>query len=155
MAPANEARTISKRPALRATSAIINSGALPKVALSNPPMASPVRVESCSVEATIKAAIGTIATAAEKNKTGAGMLCTCSSTTVNGMNSRNQLIGFRRKITIALLEGGITAAACVVDMTRRLSHLWRLAHRFLKIDHRLLIHFQKPSARPIEICNQS
>jgi len=53
--------TMSSKPALSATSAIINSGALPKVALSNPPIASPVRVDNCSVDATISAAMGTIA----------------------------------------------------------------------------------------------
>ena len=35
---------MSSRPALSATKAMISSGALPKVALSSPPMASPVRV---------------------------------------------------------------------------------------------------------------
>src|SRR6185436_13895445 len=100
---------------------MMSSGALPKVAFSKPPTASPVRVDNCSVEATIKAAIGTIATAAEKNNTGAGMLCTCSSATVNGMNSRNQLIGFRRKITIALLEDGAVTACASVDMAQYLS----------------------------------
>src|SRR6185436_21196313 len=91
-------------------------GALPNVALSNTPIASPVRVDSCSVEATIVAAMGTIASAAEKNSTGAGMPCTCSSATVNGINNRNQFIGLRRKVISALLEeGGITA--WIVDMT--------------------------------------
>ena len=36
-------------PDLKATSAIINSGALPKVAFNNPPTASPVRDAICSV----------------------------------------------------------------------------------------------------------
>ena len=86
-----EARTMSKYPALSATSAMISSGALPKVALSKPPMASPVRVASCSVERTISRAMGTIASAAEKNSIGAGT-CACSSTTEMGMKTNNQLI---------------------------------------------------------------
>jgi hypothetical protein len=36
-------------PAFNATKAMINSGALPNVAFNNPPIASPVRTESCSV----------------------------------------------------------------------------------------------------------
>ena len=51
-------------------SAMINSGALPKVAFSNPPTASPVRVAICSVACTIMLAIGMMASAAEKNSTG-------------------------------------------------------------------------------------
>src|SRR5215510_1609154 len=69
---------------------MISSGALPKVALSNPPIASPVRVASCSVDITISRAIGTIASAAEKNNTGA-RTCACSSATETGMKTNNQL----------------------------------------------------------------
>jgi hypothetical protein len=65
-----DARTMSKNPALSATSAMISSGAFPNVALSKPPMASPVRVASCSVAITISRAMGTIASAAEKNSSG-------------------------------------------------------------------------------------
>lgn len=43
IAPMSEARTMSNSPALRATIEMISSGALPKVALSSPPTASPVR----------------------------------------------------------------------------------------------------------------
>ncbi len=42
IAPMIEARTISSSPALKATSAMMSSGALPNVAFSNPPTASPV-----------------------------------------------------------------------------------------------------------------
>src|ERR1043165_867064 len=49
IAPTSDARTISSKPAFRATKAMINSGALPKVAFSRPPTASPVRVAICSV----------------------------------------------------------------------------------------------------------
>jgi hypothetical protein len=62
---------MSRYPALNATNAMINSGALPKVALRSPPTASPVREAICSVECTIMLAIGTIASAAEKNNSGA------------------------------------------------------------------------------------
>ena len=65
-----EARTMSSMPAWSATVAMISSGALPNVALSSPPTASPVWVDRCSVARTIKAAIGTIPTAAEKKITG-------------------------------------------------------------------------------------
>src|SRR5262245_34146746 len=91
IAPMIDARTMSKSPALSATSAMIISGALPKVALRRPPMASPVRVASCSVDSTIKCAIGTIDRPAEKNKTGSGTWA-YSSASVTGMNANSQLI---------------------------------------------------------------
>jgi hypothetical protein len=65
-------------------------GALPNVALSRPPMASPVQVASCSVERTIRLAIGTIASAAEKNRTGDGTAA-YSSTSETGMKTKSQL----------------------------------------------------------------
>src|SRR4051812_39169637 len=70
---------------------MINSGALPNVALSRPPIASPVRVAICSVATTIRRAIGTIAIAAEKNNTGSGT-CAYSSAREIGMNTKSQLI---------------------------------------------------------------
>src|SRR5437588_12490736 len=69
---------------------MIIAGALPNVALSRPPTASPVRVESCSVACTINAAIGTIASAAEKKITGGGRWPTCSRATVTGMKTNSQ-----------------------------------------------------------------
>ena len=86
-----DARTMSSRPAFSATSAMISSGALPNVALSSPPTASPVRVASCSVESTISRAMGMIASAAEKKSTGAGT-CARSSARETGMNASSQLI---------------------------------------------------------------
>jgi hypothetical protein len=53
---------------------MMSSGALPKVALSKPPTASPVRVAICSVDRTISAATGAIANAAQKKITGGGNL---------------------------------------------------------------------------------
>src|SRR5262245_5685776 len=92
-----DARTMSKKPARSATSAMINSGAFPKVALSRPPMASPVRVASCSVDITISRAIGRMARPAQKNSTGAGT-CAYSSATETGMKTNIQLIdGFRER----------------------------------------------------------
>src|SRR5262245_2716954 len=91
IAPMIDARTMSKKPARSATSAMIISGALPKVALSRPPIASPVRVDSCSVDSTIKCAIGTIDSPAEKNRTGSGT-CAYSSASEIGMNANSQLI---------------------------------------------------------------
>ena len=67
MAPMIEARTISSRPDLSATVAMISSGRLPKVALRRPPTAEPVRAAMCSVPCTIRRAAGTIARAAAKN----------------------------------------------------------------------------------------
>src|SRR5690349_23266203 len=90
-----DARTRSTSPALRATVAMINSGALPKVAFSSPPTASPVRVAICSVEWTIRLAAGMMASAAEKKTTG-GAASARSSTTAMGTNARSQLTeGFR------------------------------------------------------------
>src|SRR5262245_19465631 len=91
IAPMIDARTMSKKPARSATSAMIISGALPKVALSRPPIASPVRVDSCSVDSTIKCAIGTIASPAEKKRTGSAT-CAYSSASDSGMNANSQLI---------------------------------------------------------------
>ena len=69
---------------------MISSGALPKVALSRPPKASPVRAAICSVERTISTAIGTMANAAEKKMTGGGTLPACSRITVIGMKTKSQ-----------------------------------------------------------------
>src|SRR6476646_4956311 len=69
---------------------MISSGALPNVALSSPPIASPVRVASCSVDSTISRAAGTIASAAEKKMTGGGT-CAYSSAIDTGMNTNSQL----------------------------------------------------------------
>ena len=49
-----------------ATKVMINSGALPNVALSNLAMASPVRMAICSVACTTRPAIGVMASAAER-----------------------------------------------------------------------------------------
>src|SRR6185436_1785165 len=68
---------------------MISSGALPKVALSSPPIASPVRVASCSVDSTMSRAAGTIASAAEKKTTGGGT-CAYSSAIEIGMNTNSQ-----------------------------------------------------------------
>jgi hypothetical protein len=69
---------------------MISSGALPKVALSKPPTASPVRAAICSVDRTINTAIGTMAKAAEKKITGGGTLPTCSRITVIGTKTKSQ-----------------------------------------------------------------
>jgi len=47
---------------------------------------------------TIWAAIGTIATAAMKNSTGAETWARCSRATVSGMNNNSQFIGLRRQM---------------------------------------------------------
>jgi len=70
---------------------MISSGAFPNVAFRRPPTASPVRVAICSVARTIRAAIGTMARAAERNTTGGETLPACSSARVIGMKTRSQL----------------------------------------------------------------
>ena len=64
IAPASEASTIVCNPLRRAARQMMNSAALPNVALSNPPMPSPVRAARSSVAFPIQPAHGTIATAA-------------------------------------------------------------------------------------------
>lgn len=81
---------MSKSPALRATTAMISSGALPNVALRSPPTASPVRDATCSVARTMRLAMGMIASAAEKNTTGAETRPPCSSATATGMKTSSQ-----------------------------------------------------------------
>ena len=49
MLPVIDAFTSSTRPARSATIAMMSSAALPKVALSSPPMVGPVRCARCSV----------------------------------------------------------------------------------------------------------
>ena len=63
--PVSEPRTTSEVPALMANSAMISSGALPKVALRKPPIAGPVWCAACSVASPISHASGTSAAAAE------------------------------------------------------------------------------------------
>lgn len=57
---------MSSMPALSATNAMMSSGALPNVALSKPPMASPVREAICSVAWMMRLAMGMMDSAAEK-----------------------------------------------------------------------------------------
>src|SRR5262245_43528041 len=83
---------------------MISSGALPNVAFSKPPIASPVRSASCSVESTIRRAMGTIASAAEKNNTGGGT-CASSRSREMGMNANSQL-------TEGLSENAIRSGLC-------------------------------------------
>ena len=71
---------------------MISSGALPKVALSSPPMASPVREAMCSVASTMSVAIGIIATHALKKIQVCASGATCSSMMTTGMKMRSQLI---------------------------------------------------------------
>ena len=59
--PVIEALTTPINPLDKAISAMINSAALPKVALSSPPMPCPARAPRCSVARPIQPASGTIA----------------------------------------------------------------------------------------------
>ena len=69
--PISEAFTTSSMPARRATRAMISSAALPSVALRKPPMPSPTRAASFSVETPSRPASGMIATQASP-KTSSG-----------------------------------------------------------------------------------
>src|SRR6266545_7291254 len=62
--PAREPRTTSGRPLLTASIAMINSGALPKLALRKPPIPGPVCSAACSVASPISHASGMSAAAA-------------------------------------------------------------------------------------------
>ena len=62
--PASEPRTTFGRPSAIANSAMISSGALPKLALRKPPIPGPVCSPACSVASPISHASGMSATAA-------------------------------------------------------------------------------------------
>src|SRR5438477_1299030 len=62
--PESEPRTTTGRSAPTAKSAMISSGAFPKLALRKPPMPGPVCSAACSVASPISQASGTSATAA-------------------------------------------------------------------------------------------
>ena len=81
----SEALTTSCSPALRANSAMMSSGALPKVTLSRPPMPGPERTASSSVARPMSAAVG-ITPSAEAAKIVTGSACANSSTTAMTMN---------------------------------------------------------------------
>src|SRR6266508_2915124 len=67
MLPVSEPRTTSGRPSPTANRAMINSGALPKVALRNPPTPGPVCSAACSVASPMSQASGTSAAAEAMN----------------------------------------------------------------------------------------
>ena len=67
--PVSEPRTTSVRPWFTASSAMISSGALPKVALRKPPMPGPVCSAACSVASPISHASGMSASAERTNST--------------------------------------------------------------------------------------
>ena len=72
--PVSDPRTTSGRPSATANSAMISSGALPKLAFRKPPIPGPVCSPACSVDSPISHASGTSASA-ESTKSGvvAGM----------------------------------------------------------------------------------
>src|SRR5262245_60592783 len=84
---------------------MIISGALPKVALRRPPIASPVRVANCSVDSTIRRAIGTMASPAQKNRTGSGT-CAILSPADTGMNTSSQLIDGLNQTGTSVVDAG-------------------------------------------------
>ena len=80
-----DALTTSCSPACSAKSAMISSGALPKVTLSRPPIPGPARCASSSVAFPISAAVGTTPNADAK-KTMLGSAASWSRTIATGMN---------------------------------------------------------------------
>ena len=87
--PMIEALTTSCRPFSSANSAMISSGALPKVTLSSPPMPGPERAASSSVARPISAAVG-ITPSAEQAKTTLEDASTSLSATAIGMNGTSR-----------------------------------------------------------------
>ena len=67
--PVSEPRTTSVKPSWTAMSAMISSGAFPKVAFRKPPMPGPVCSAACSVASPISQASGISAVAASTNST--------------------------------------------------------------------------------------
>ncbi len=65
--PVSEPRTTSVSPSFTAISAMMSSGAFPKVALRNPPIPGPVRSAACSVASPISQASGISDAAASTN----------------------------------------------------------------------------------------
>ena len=67
--PISEPRTTFGSPSLTANSAMINSGALPKLAFRNPPIPGPVCSPACSVASPISHASGMSEIAEKRNST--------------------------------------------------------------------------------------
>ena len=70
--PVSDPRTTSVRPSLTAMSAMMSSGALPKVALRKPPMPGPVCSAACSVASPMSHASGISDAAARTNSSVSG-----------------------------------------------------------------------------------
>ena len=88
MLPVIDALTTSSSPALRANIEMISSAALPKVALSSPPMPGPTRSAIASVAAPICPASGMTAAAESTNTTSPGASRN-SATAVAGTKTSN------------------------------------------------------------------
>ena len=87
--PASEPRTTFGRPLPTANNAMINSGALPKLALRKPPIPGPVCSAACSVASPISHASG-ISAAADRMKSGTSPGWNARSTTkVIGTSARD------------------------------------------------------------------
>lgn len=87
--PMMVALTSSCSPALSANSAMISSGALPKVTFNSPPIPGPNRAASSSVARPISAAVGMIPSAAAK-KINVAELCASSSAIATAMNGTSR-----------------------------------------------------------------
>jgi hypothetical protein len=93
--PASEPRTTFGSESATAKVAMISSGALPKLALRNPPIPGPVCSAACSVASPISHASGTSADAASTNRTTSLGWNTKSTTKVIGASARDAERSFR------------------------------------------------------------
>ena len=82
--PASEPRTTFGSESEIAISAMISSGALPKLAFKRPPIRGPVCSPACSVASPMSHASGISAAAASGNNTASLGFATRSSKTVSG-----------------------------------------------------------------------
>ena len=95
MLPASEPRTTFGSPLLIAKSAMISSGALPKLAFRKPPMPGPVCSAACSVASPISHASGISAAAARTKRTVSSASNTYLATKVTGASTSDPQRSFR------------------------------------------------------------
>ncbi len=93
--PASEPRTTFGSPLLIAKSAMISSGALPKLAFRKPPMPGPVCSAACSVASPISHARGISAAAARAKSTVSSACRTYRAANVTGASTSDPQRSFR------------------------------------------------------------
>ena len=102
--PVREPRTTSVSPELTAISAMISSGAFPKVALRKPPMPGPVWCAACSVASPISQASGISARAARTKSV-------MSPTSVNAVESDDERAEGEQRVEDAANHGAATLSS--------------------------------------------